>query len=114
MIEKALVIPVSCPFERILISPDSKLLAAMNRHEVVVYSVKLKAEVAKTENYEYNIIGIIWAPTSLAFVLFFDPMLKCSIYDLKTRRINDIKGPKDCSYKCICAFNDIHNEMALL
>ena len=78
----------------------------------MVYSVK-GAQVARIEEGQAGISGILWCPDSLQLLIFSEFLYKCSIYNLLDKSVSTIRSPKLSNSKG-CCFSNNCKMMALL
>ncbi len=105
---------MNSPATDVIISPDSQLLAVLlkERPIVLIYDVK-GTLIAKIEDGQSGISGIIWSPDSIQLIVFSELLMKCSIYNLIDKSISYIKSPKLSTAKG-CVFSSDGKLMALL
>lgn len=98
----------------ISISPNSEMLAVSfkDRSLVLIYSIKAVL-IAKIEDTQSGISGIIWSPDSLQLLVFSELLYKCSIYNIIEKTISFIRSPKLSTPKG-CIFSSDGKLMALL
>jgi hypothetical protein len=78
----------------------------------LVYNAK-GGLVAKIEDQQNGIIGMIWAPDSVQLLLFSELLFRVSIYNLANKTISYIRNPKLPSPRG-CVFSSGGALMALL
>ena len=108
------VISVSTKPSELIISPNSELIAIYFKEKgiALVYNIKGNI-VAKIEDNQSGISGIIWSPDSVQLLVFSELLYKCSIYNLVDKSISYIRSPKLSNSKG-CIFSSNGKLMALL
>jgi WD40 repeat protein len=108
------IIPTAGTVSDILISPNSEFIALVFKEKalVMVYSAK-GTQIAKIEDTQSGISGVLWAPDSLQLLIFTELLYKCNIYNLQNKTIASIRSPKFSSVKG-CVFSSSGKLMAML
>jgi WD40 repeat protein len=98
----------------LLISPDSELIALLfkEKHSVLVFNPK-GTLVAKIEDPQNGIAGILWAPDSSQLLFFSELLFRVSIYNLTDKSVSYLRNPK-LSNRRGCVFSSNGKLMALL
>lgn len=98
----------------IAISPDSELIAVLYKEKAMILVFNPKgALVAKIEDPQNGMSGMLWAPDSVQLLVFSELLFRVSIYNLAEKNISYIRNPKLATARG-CVFSSAGKLMALL
>jgi WD40 repeat protein len=96
------------------VSPDSELIAVQFKEKALVLVFNPKGQlVAKIEDPQNGMAGMVWAPDSVQLLVFSELLFRVSIYNMADKSVSYIRNPKLPSARG-CVFSSAGKLMALL